>query len=80
MIDEKLIKTTETSLKSHAKALGLAPGSTEIFIKKSLAATTKALKGRKIVTKSDFTRTLSKELKKYNSDLAYVYENYDKII
>lgn len=80
MIDEKLLKTTEATLKSHAKAIGLAPGSAEIFIKKSLTATTRALKKRKIVTKSDFSRTLTKELKKYHPDLAYVYENYDKII
>lgn len=80
MIDEKLLKSTESILKAHAKALNLAPGSADIFIKKSLSATEKSLKNRKIVTKSDFARILVKELKKYHPDLAYVYENYDKII
>lgn len=80
MIDEKLLKTTEQNLKIHVRALGIAPGSAEIFIEKSLKAAAKSLKGRRIITKSDFNRSVAKELKKYNADLAYVFENYDKII
>ena len=80
MIDDNLLKTTEEKLKLHAKALGLAPGSSNVFIKKALASTKKSLKSRKIVPKSDFYRSVEKELKKYSADLAYVFENYDKII
>ena len=80
MIDKNLLKSTESKLKIHAKALGLAPGSSDIFIKKSIISAEKSLKNREIVPKSDFNRAISKELKKYNTDLAYVFENYDKII
>ena len=67
-------------LKIHAKALGIPAGSAEIFIKRSINAAEKSLKNRKITTKQDTIRAISKELKKYHKDLAYVYENYDKII
>ena len=67
-------------LKIHAKALGIPSGSAEIFIKKSISAAEKSLKSRKIITKNDRIRAITKELKKYNKDLAYVYENFNKII
>lgn len=76
-IDEKAL-TLE--LKIHAKALGLPAGSAEIFIKKSLTAAKKSLKNRQIIPRPDLVRAVAKELKKYNADLAYVFENYDKII
>lgn len=78
--NDKLWEDAEAELKIHARALGLAPGASEIFIKKSLNAAQKSLKNRKIILRADLTRTVSKELKKYNADLAYVFENYDKII
>ena len=37
-------------------------------------------KKKKIITKRDLERTVVAELKKYNADLAYVYQNRDKII
>jgi len=80
MIDEKLIKNLQKSLKIHAKALGIAPGAAEIFIEKSLKAAEKSLKKRSLITEADLTRATVKELKKYQPDLAYVLENYDKII
>lgn len=80
MIDEKLMKTLEKDLKVHAKALGLPPASSEIFIKKSILAAKKSLKSRKIVPEADLKRAVIKELKKYHADLAYIFENYDKII
>ena len=67
-------------LKIHAKALDIPSGSAEIFIKKSITAAEKSLKSRKIITKNDRIRAITKELKKYNKDLAYVYENFNKII
>ncbi|MBR3324304.1 hypothetical protein IKG24_02075 [Candidatus Saccharibacteria bacterium] len=80
MLEEKLLKSTVANLKIHAKALDIPAGSAEEFIKKSLKATEKVLKNRKVITEADFKRTLIKELKKYHQDLAYTYENYDKII
>lgn len=77
---EKDLKNQETILKTHAKAIGIPTGAAEVFIKKSLKSAEKSLKNRKIVTKDDLKRAILKELKKYHKDLAYVYENYDKII
>ena len=76
----KKIKDIESILKSHARALDVPAGSAEIFIKKSLNSAAKTLNKHKITTDADIIRTVSKELAKYNADLAYVYENYDKII
>ncbi|MBR3269791.1 hypothetical protein IKG07_00850 [Candidatus Saccharibacteria bacterium] len=74
------MKDEEKILKVHCKALGIPSGSAEVFIKKSISAAEKSLKNRKIVIRADRVRAISKELKKYNKDLAYVYENFDKII
>ena len=67
-------------LKAHAKALDIPPGSANIFIDKSVTAATKRLSTKKLITESDLTHALVKELQKYHTDLAYVYENRDKII
>ena len=74
------MKDEEKILKIHAKALGIPSGSAEVFIKRSITAAEKSLKNRKIIIKKDRVRAITKELKKYNKDLTYVYENYDKII
>lgn len=74
--DKNLIK----NLKIDAKAVGIPAGAAEIFIEKSLQAAAKTLKNKKIITEKDLERAITKELKKYNADLAYVYENRDKII
>ena len=77
MINEKLLIK---NLKIDAKAVSIPAGAAEIFIEKSLAAAIKSLKSKKIITEKDLERAITKELKKYNPDLAYVYENRDKII
>ena len=74
------MKDQERILKIHAKALGIPSGSANIFIKKSIATAEKSLKNRKIITDQDTVRAITIELKKYHKDLAYIYENYDKII
>ena len=80
IFDENFLKSAERDLKIHAKALDIPPGAAETFIEKSLESVKKSLKNRQIITNTDFIRTVTKELKKYHPDLAYVYENYDKII
>ncbi len=72
--------TLSKDLKIDAKAIGVPIGAAEVFIKKSLIAAEKTLKTKKIITEKDLTLTIVRELKKYNADLAYVYENRDKII
>ena len=80
MIEEKTIKNIESALKIHAKALDIPSGAADTFIKKSLKAAEKSLKNRKVITNADLKRAVVRELAKYHKDLAYVYENYDKII
>ena len=75
--DEKLIKQ---NLKIDARAIGIPSGSAEIFIEKTLENVKKQLKNKTIITNKDLERIITKELKKYNSDLAYVYEFRDKIV
>ncbi len=68
------------SLALHAKALDIPTGAAEIFIDRALSAAKTKLKTKNTITESDLTRIISRELKKYHKDFAYVYENRDKII
>lgn len=80
MIDKKLESEIIHDLKTDAKALGIPSGAAEVFIEKSLTAAKKSIKTKKIITMDDLERAIYKELKKYNTDLAYVFQNRDKII
>lgn len=73
-------KKITKELKIDAKGLDIPSGAADVFIEKTLNATEKKLKNKKIITENDLERTIAKELKKYNADFAYVYENRDKII
>lgn len=75
--DEKKMKK---NLKVDAKAIGIPSGSADIFIEKTLDSVKKQLKNKTIITNKDLERIITKELKKYNADLAYIYKNRDKII
>ena len=75
--DQKKLKA---ELKIHAHALGIPVGAANDFIDHTIKNTTKTLKSKKIITNQDLKRVIIKELKKYHKDLAYVYENHDKII
>ena len=70
----------QKELKIDAKGLGIPVGAADTFIKKSMDAAFKSLQRKTIVTELDIKKAIKKELKKYHSDLAYVYENRDKII
>lgn len=80
MIDQKIESTIIQELKVDAKALGIPSGAADVFIEKSLAAAKKSIKAKKIITMHDLERAIYRELKKYNGDLAYVFQNRDKII
>lgn len=75
--DEAAIKK---SLKIYAKSLGIPSGAANAFIDQTLEKTKKSLQKKSIITDQDLSRILVKELKKFNTNLAYVYENRDKII
>lgn len=73
-------KELQKTLKIDAKGVGIPIGAAEIFIDKSIKAAQKSLKSKKIITEKDLKIALVRELKKYNADLAYVYQNHDTII
>ncbi len=73
-------KTLKKQLEIDARALNIPPGSAEIFIKRTVSAVKSALKHKSIITDQDLTRLVSKELKKFHPDLAYVFKNRDTII
>ena len=74
------LKTVIKNLKIDARGLGIPSGAAEVFIDKSIQTAEKSLKSKKIITEKDLRVAIAKELKKYNADFAYVYENRDKII
>ncbi|MBR2725375.1 hypothetical protein IKE97_01865 [Candidatus Saccharibacteria bacterium] len=74
--DQAIIK----ELKIDAKGLGIPTGAADTFIKKAISDALKNLQKKSIVTELDVKKAIIKELKKYHADLAYVFENRDKII
>lgn len=79
-MDSATEKALVKILKIHARGVGIPEGSAEIFIKKTLTSVKKSLKTKSTITERDLRRLVTKELKKYNRDFAYVYEKYDTII
>ena len=80
MKDSLDLKTVIKNLKIDARGLGIPSGAAEVFIDKSVQAAEKSLRSKKIITEKSLKVAIAKELKKYNADFAYVYENRDKII
>lgn len=76
-IDEKSLKKL---LQIDAHAVGIPTGAANVFIDRTIKDAIKSLKHKTLITDKDLTRAITKELKKYNADLAYVYQNHDKII
>lgn len=72
--------TVRKQLKRDAKALSIPAGAADSFIKLTLKSVKVTLKNKKVITESDLTRALTKELKKYHKDFAYIIQNRDKII
>lgn len=73
-------KDLKKLLKTDAKALGIPSGAADIFIERTIKSVEKSLKPKDLITESDLTRLVVRELKKYHADLAYVYQNRGKII
>lgn len=79
-MDSNVEKELRKELKIHARALGIPVGAAESFIDETIKSVKSSLKKKTMITKSDLERLVTKELKKYNADFAYVYQNRDKII
>lgn len=68
------------NLKIDARGVGIPEGAAELFVEHTMKGVKKALKAKAIVTQADLDRAILRELRKYNADFAYVYENRDKIV
>ncbi len=79
-MDEKTLKSIRSELKIHAHALSIPSGAADDFINATLKSVQKSLAHKNAITSADLTRAIARELKKYNSDFAYVYKNRDIII
>ena len=73
-------KTFMKDLKIDAHAVGIPDGSAKIFVEKITETVEKNLQKKEVITEADLKRLTLKEIKKYNHDFAYVYENRDKIV
>lgn len=64
----------------EARAIGLTLGESEIIEQKVRQELELWLETKDLITQDDLDRFLIKVLRKYHTDLAYAYENSDKII
>lgn len=64
----------------EAKVLNMQAGAAEIIAKKVTEAIIKWGKNRAAVTEVDLNQRLAKETKKFDTDLAYLFESKNKII
>lgn len=74
--EEKL----KTEIIAEAKILKIPESTAEIIATKTATEVAKWVAKRAAVTVDDVNRRVALEVAKYNSDLAYVYQNRDKII
>lgn len=82
-MSEKIILEQEALAKQvacDAKGVGVPAGVTKVMSDQIAKKVVDWAKKRSTITEADLYRRLAKESKKYSSDLAYVYENHDKII
>ena len=79
-MDDKTIKALKRELKIHARALDIPSGAAESFIDATIKSLQISFKDKSSVTPAELERAVKKEIKKYHPDLAYVYQNRDKII
>lgn len=73
-------KKIHEDIKREAKVLGLHTGTAEIIADKVTEKVVAWGKKRSKVTEEDLNDKLAKEIKKFNEDLAYLFESKDKII
>lgn len=77
----KLSKSIITKdILKEAKVLKISNETAEKYVKIVSEKVTNWAEKRATVTKSDINRQIAKEIKKYNKDLAFIYENRGKII
>ncbi len=73
-------KKIHEDIKREGRVLGLHAGAVEVIADK---VTDKILtwgKKRSAITENDLYQRMAKELKKYNEDLAYLFESRNKVL
>lgn len=73
-------KKIHEDIKREAKVLGIHPGTAEIIADKVTEKVITWSKKRSMITEDDLNQKLAKEIKKFNEDLAYLFESKGKII
>lgn len=73
-------KKIHEDIKREARVLSIHPGTAEIIADKVTEKIMAWSKKRSIITEDDLNTRLAKEIKKYNEDLAYLFESKGKII
>lgn len=70
----------KADLMKEAKVLGIAESTAETIVKQVVDKVAVWTEKRAAITIDDLNRQIAKEVKKFNADLAYVYQNRGKII
>ena len=73
-------KKVHEDIKREAKVIGMHAGTAEIIADKVTEKVINWSKKRAMITEEDLNMRLAKEIKKYNEDLAYLFESRDKVI
>ena len=73
-------KKIHTTIKQEAKVLGLHAGNIEIIADKVTEKIMNWSKKRSMITEEDLNMRIAKEIKPFNEDLAFLFENRGKII
>ncbi len=68
------------SILRNAKSLSIPEGWAKQIAERVAKETDKWIADKEIVTESDLRKKVIKELEKLDSDLAFAYQNHDKII
>ena len=73
-------KKLAKEIMQEARVLEIHSGAAEILAETVATSVEAWAKKRTMITQADLDRAVARELKKYNADLAYVYQNRGKII
>ena len=73
-------KKIHEDIKREAKVLGMHPGTAEIIADKVVDKIMIWREKRAMITEDDLNQRLAKEIKKFNEDLAYLFESRNKVL
>lgn len=74
------LETLKQEILQEARVVRLPMGTAEVIAEKIAEQVINWTKRRSAVTQADLNRQIARESAKYSQDLAYVFQNRDKII